>query len=249
MKQALSPSKNSHQQRGFTLVETAIAMGMVAVMISSFMIVFGPAAQGINKSLSAKEASRFSTALEHELSVLRSGEGYSTVFEKAFEWIRNSNVTAPTSDQRPVLIYQYRGNPGSVRPDGTLDPYTGSGTVAGVDFVIQTSVRRLDDTFHQAEIQAELAPGVLVGKVYYAKMTQMIYNTSGEMVLGTAGEIKDLHPTNTTRTSASAYTDVVIPFRTEFYVLPNVLYSYINATWSPAAPGRLLFTKNMAVNR
>ena len=111
MKQALSPSKNSHQQRGFTLVETAIAMGMVAVMISSFMIVFGPAAQGINKSLSAKEASRFSTALEHELSVLRSGEGYSTVFEKAFEWICGFKCYSSNKYRKPVLIYQYRGNP------------------------------------------------------------------------------------------------------------------------------------------
>ena len=48
-------------------MEVAIAMGMVAVMISSFMVVFGPALQGIDKSLSAKEADRLTNALELEL--------------------------------------------------------------------------------------------------------------------------------------------------------------------------------------
>ncbi len=75
MKKQVIQKKCFNKKPGFTLVEVAIAMGMVAVMISSFMVVFGPALQGIDKSLSAKEADRLTNALELELSVLRNGEG------------------------------------------------------------------------------------------------------------------------------------------------------------------------------
>ena len=46
----------AHTYRGFTLVETAIAMGMVALMITAFMVAFGPAVKSINKSISVKRA-------------------------------------------------------------------------------------------------------------------------------------------------------------------------------------------------
>ena len=158
MKKQVIQKKCFNKKPGFTLVEVAIAMGMVAVMISSFMVVFGPALQGIDKSLSAKEADRLTNALELELNVVRNGETYATEFEKAFWWIRDSSRT--DADRHPVLIYQYRGNPNNVRDDGTLEPLYYNGNqydpddpdVAGVDYVIQTSARRLKDTFHTGKI-------------------------------------------------------------------------------------------------
>ncbi len=91
MKKQVTQKKSFNKNPGFTLVEVAIAMGMMAVMISSFMVVFGPSIKGIDKSLSAKEADRLTNALELELSVLRNGETndplldkFATSFEKAF---------------------------------------------------------------------------------------------------------------------------------------------------------------------
>ena len=212
MKQALTLTKNSNQQHGFTLVETAIAMGMVAVMISGFMIAFGPAVQGINKSISVKEASRLSSALEFELSVVRTARPhpndvgdtpYGTAFEKAFNWIRDSGTKATA-----VLVYQYRGNPNTVNPDGTLAPYTlamaqayetanGEPPAPGNQYVIQTAVRRLSDN---DTVSAELAPGVLQGQVYYVKMQQFIYYDwpLGDIVfeLVVAGENENGLPVN-----------------------------------------------------
>ena len=259
MKKQVTQKKCFNKKPGFTLVEVAIAMGMVAVMISSFMVVFGPALEGIDKSLSAKEADRLTNALELELSVLRNGEvdnnpatidKYATSFEKAFLWIKRSTL----DDKNPVLIYQYRGNPNSVRTDGTLNPYPYNAAnpgIPGVNYVIQTSVRRLNDTFHTSKIQAELAPGVLEGKVYYARLTQLRYDTSGKMVPTTSeNNITKLQPTHDNTATPANYTDdAVLPFRARFYEVKPPLWSYINATWSVADVGNPVITKNMAVMR
>ena len=93
MKKQVIQKKCFNKKPGFTLVEVAIAMGMVAVMISSFMVVLVPQLQGIDKSLSAKEADRLTNALELELSVLRSGDDpHASGFEKAFWWIKQSRL-------------------------------------------------------------------------------------------------------------------------------------------------------------
>ena len=135
MKKQVTQKKSFNKKPGFTLVEVAIAIGMMAVMISSFMVVFGPSIKGIDKSLSAKEADRLTSALELELNVLRNGEvdnnpatidKFATTFEKAFWWIKDSART--DADRHPVLIYQYRGNPNNVRDDGTLEPLYDNGT-------------------------------------------------------------------------------------------------------------------------
>ena len=71
MKKQVIQKKSFNKKPGFTLVEVAIAIGMMAVMISSFMVVFGPSIKGIDKSLSAKEADRLTSALELELTTMR----------------------------------------------------------------------------------------------------------------------------------------------------------------------------------
>ena len=250
MKKQVTQKKSFNKKPGFTLVEVAIAIGMMAVMISSFMVVFGPSIKGIDKSLSAKEADRLTNALELELNVLRNGETYATTFDKSFWWIKQSTQNS----KNPVLIYQYRGNPNSVRTDGTLNPYPYNATnpgIPGVNYVIQTSVRRLNDTFHNSKIQAELAPGVLEGKVYYARLTQLRYDTSGEMVPTTAeNNITKLQPTHANTATPANYTyDAVLPFRARFYEVKPALWSYINNTWSVADVGNPVITKNMAVMR
>ncbi len=132
------------------------------------------------------------------------------------------------------MIYQYRGNPNSVRTDGTLNPYPYNAAnpgIPGVNYVIQTSVRRLNDTFHNSKIQAELAPGVLEGKVYYARLTQLRYDTSGEMVpTTTENNITKLQPTHANTATPADYTyDAVLPFRARFYEVKPPLWSYINS--------------------
>ena len=250
MKKQMTIDRITPKRSGFTLVETAIALGMVAVMISSFVVVFGPAIQGINKSLSSKDADRLTNALELELGVLRNGDTHSSTFDKGFWWIKQS----PTTSKKPVLVYQYRGNPDSVRTDGTLNPYPYNATnpgIPGKDYVIQTSVRRLNDTVDNSKIQAELAPGVLEGKVYCVRFFQLRTNT-------TDGSLEMpwnyWHVYNAGASSMtgdfSQFVDPVLVFRVKFYEVKPPIWSFINNTWtvSPDTETPIL-TKNMAVMR
>ena len=271
MKKQVTQKKSFNKKPGFTLVEVAIAIGMMAVMISSFMVVFGPSIKGIDKSLSAKEADRLTGALELELSVLRNGEKpndpgtndkFATTFEKAFWWIRDSART--DADRHPVLIYQYRGNPNNVRDDGTLEPLYDNGNqydpddpdVAGVDYVIQTSARRLKDTFHTGKISEELYTGNLVGKIYYVKMRQLRYDTNGVMVETTApGDVTQLNLVSGSYPSTDMPDDydedAVLPFRAYFYEVKPPMWSVVGAAaYNPANTlTNPVITKNMAVMR
>jgi prepilin-type N-terminal cleavage/methylation domain-containing protein len=81
--------------RGFTLMETVIAIGVLSVLLTGFLIVFIPAADGIKKSISIQEADRLVAVLEQELVSSRPGETPSnadaaTGFEKALWRIRDS---------------------------------------------------------------------------------------------------------------------------------------------------------------
>ncbi|MEN9974751.1 MAG: hypothetical protein RLZZ282_757, partial [Verrucomicrobiota bacterium] len=57
----------SSRHRAFTLIETVIAIGVLAVLLTGFMMVFAPAAAGIRSSLSLHEADRLSSTLEQEM--------------------------------------------------------------------------------------------------------------------------------------------------------------------------------------
>ena len=66
MNLSLSSPANT-RRKGFTLVETVIALGILVVLITGFMAVFGPAARTIKKTLSTDEASRLQATLQLEL--------------------------------------------------------------------------------------------------------------------------------------------------------------------------------------
>ena len=74
-------SKNSLKS-GFTLAESVIALGILVVLITGFLAVFGPAATAIRRTLSGEEASRMQSALEQELSQLREGQQFDSSLEK-----------------------------------------------------------------------------------------------------------------------------------------------------------------------
>jgi len=235
------------KKQGFTLIETVIAMGIITIMITAFLAAFGPAVQGIRKSISSKEANRLASSLEAELSVLRPDEtgtgGFSTAFEKAFTWIEESGSS--TKDNM-VLIYQYRGDPSNVRADGTLVPVDAGGdAIPGRDFVIQSVVRRLGDD----EVEEELQPRVVEGRVFFVRMTQLIFNDSGELILSDQpGTIREQQPGNAV-TDFTNYPDAVIAMQAEFFVMQSSLFPYIDNTFDINDPGKPVFVRNLAVRR
>jgi len=277
MKKQVTQKKSFNKKPGFTLVEVAIAIGMMAVMISSFMVVFGPSIKGIDKSLSAKEADRLTNALEIELSALRSGEeneagqDYKHAFEKAFEWIGDSFNGSSTNRDDMVLIYQYRGDPADLNPDGTMAPYpydADNPGIPGKDYIIQPIVRR----FANPLVEDELEGGTLEGKIYYVRMAQLYMENRDNSVDGslelvptddTIAPVEIRDPSNPANIkTVDDYPDAVLVYQAQFYEFKPALYSALsnfnpsNLTGTSADPliernpkslGKPILTKNMAV--
>ena len=243
-------SQRQPRSEGFTLMETVIAIGVLAVLLTGFIAVFTPAAQGIRRSISSQQADRLATVLELELVTPRSGQAPATNqsvpttaitgFQKAFTWIREGNTPA-----NAIFVYQYRGNPAALRSDGTPTPLPTITGQPGKNYVVFSMARRANET---TELAADLR--AVEGAVFYVIPTQLIYSANG-MVPGTAGSIKDPR-TGSLVTSISAYGDAVIAFSAEFYSIPSKSAAYIQgpqfATRFTTAK-RPVFTRNLAVRR
>lgn len=234
--------------RGFTLMESVIAIGVVAVLLTTFLAVFGPASQSIRRSLSAQEADRLQSALERELQILREGTDseFTTAFDKAFDWILNSGDA-----KSMVLLYNYRGKPTDIRPDGSLEPHTAEDGQSGRDFILQPAVRRKGDA--DPKLKADLEE--VEGQIYYVRMTQLVFE-NGTLTDGEPGEIVNPHDGEPANTAAD-YAEGVIAFKAEFYALRSNSSNYIDnlkltdedGDGRPDSLGRPLFTRNLGVRR
>lgn len=235
MKNSTLPSS-----RGFTLTEVIIAIGVLTVLLTGFISVFAPASLGIRKSISAAQIERLTGALEKELTTLRPGQtpGVSVGFNKAFDWILEG-----TNAANAILVYQYRGNPNSMRPDGSPEPVL-SGT-PGEDYVLQTMVRRVGETNLAEDFTA------LEGSVFYVKIVQLVDDGNGRMIEGDPGAIQnaDASPAG----NVDAYTEALISIKTEFYQLPQKSMAYLSSgaftTTFNSADKKPVLTRNLAVLR
>ncbi len=229
---------------GFTLLETVIAIGVLAVLLTGFMVVFAPAADGIRKSINVQQADRMTSALEQELVTLRGAENtkYKTGFNKSFEWIENKGTASDA-----LLVYQYRGKiSGTLRLDNTPEPEPLlKDKLPGKDYVVLPMVRRRSDTANLAkDLEA------VEGAVYLVKCTQLIF-TGGQLVTSTAGSIKDPKG-GAVAASADIYPEAVIAFSAEFHMLPAKTAAYISGnefTKKFNSAKNPVFTRNLAVRR
>ena len=240
--------------KGFSIVEVAIAMGVVTLLLTTFLGVFGPAQKNIQRALSTKDASRMKDTLSNEMSILRPTDSDTSSFAKAFRMISGSHTKATA-----VLMYQYRAEPvdsgvGPEDKDGILPAFKGTDGIQGKDYVIQTAVRALgvDD----AKITAELAE--VDGPVFVVRMTQLVdedpadgqliltaWTASGAPVAGVTNPDAPGTPLN-----VLAYPKAVIAFRAEFFKLSANKLGFINSTnWDFDKIGNTVTEVNMAIRR
>lgn len=247
--------------RGFTLLETVIAIGVLAVLLTGFMVVFAPAAEGIRKSINVQEADRLVSTLERELVTKRQDDKtftefqepsvFATGFDKAFYFLRNSD-----KEKAALIVYQYRGKTsGSLRSDGTPEPQPVlKDNLPGKDYIVVPMVRRKGDPLLLEDLKA------IEGGLYLVKATQLVFE-GNELKLGKAGEIKNPKP-NTNPPDPNYkpgpfndpvdYPEAVIAFSADFYTLPAKTADFVK---SGAFTARFtnarnpVFTRNLAVRR
>ncbi len=234
------------RRSGFTLLETVIAIGVLAVLLTGFMVVFAPAAEGIRKSINVQQADRLASSVEQELVTLRGTEStkFKTGFNKSLDWIQKSNNSADA-----VLIYQYRGD-ASKPPrtdDGTLQPATSFSGLPGKDYIVVPMVRRLSDLKFKDDLKA------VEGAVYLVKCTQLVF-TAGELKLGTPGAIKDpkLGTAVANLNDPDDYPEAVIAFSADFYIMPAKSDGYFSSaafTSKFSSFKNPVFSRNLAVRR
>lgn len=256
-------TQSIHRQRGFTLLETVIAIGVLAVLLTGFMVVFAPAAEGIRKSINVQQADRMASALEQELVTLRKNEIKSDVttgFDKAFEWIQGSYQQTPTN---ALLAYQYRGKISNPRSDdGTPTPEPLFSGKPGQDYVVVPMVRRLSDI---GKLKEDLA--AVEGAVYLVKCTQLVFGnlpapaTGYGLISGKTGEIANPKPNSTPAdpdykpgpfSKATDYPEAVIAFSADFYLMPAKSTAYFASSPFTSKFSKLkspVFTRNLAVRR
>jgi prepilin-type N-terminal cleavage/methylation domain-containing protein len=236
---------HSNRHSGFTLLETVIAIGVLAVLLTGFMIVFAPAAAGIRQSINVQQADRLASTLEQELVTARNGDGNKTGFDKAFKWIEGANSAGDA-----ILIYQYRGKLGDNRSDGSPVPEPNvRGKLPGEDYIVTTIARRKSDSIN---FEKDLA--AVEGNVYLVKCTQLVFSTGagGGLIAGTAGKINDPKGGGTAVTSSDDYPEAVIAFSAEFHMLPSKSESYFSGapfTKRFTEAKNPVFTRNLAVRR
>lgn len=245
---------HSGQRHGFSLIETVIAIGVLAVLLTGFMIVFAPAAAGIRKSISVQEADRLTSTLEQEMVTLRTGEqstDIATGFDKAYRWIEDSmKKTSP----EVIFVYQYKGDLSSLRDDGTPKPYTGTTGLPGEAYTIVPMARRRvkptsgPDPYFEEDLKA------LDGRIYALKTRQLVFS-GGQMIVSTKDVIEDPTPgetfTGTKPPVSGAYPEAVIAFSAEFFALPSSSYGYLKSggKFDPTKLKNPIFTRNLAVRR
>lgn len=241
-------SHTSRIGRGFTLMETVIAIGVLALLLTAFLAVFGPATTGLRRAISVQEADRLAAALERELVTLRPGNSGgsgnpTTGFDKAYEWIKSAQDKG-----NEILLYQYKGDPTQLRSDGTMEPFTKGGGVAGKDFIVQPAVRQRGDELMLEDLKS------LDGRIFTVKLTQLVFS-GGQLTRGTAGEITDPTPDDGdpagTGSDANSYPEAVIAFAAEFFIVPNSDPGYVkpDGKFDVANLTKPVFTRNLAVRR
>jgi prepilin-type N-terminal cleavage/methylation domain-containing protein len=241
-----APTQTSRS--GFSLIETVIAIGVLAVLLTGFMVVFAPAAAGIRKSLNSQDAARLVATLEEELVTLRGTAevtAYPTGFDKAFKFIKDSSGT---SADGALLIYKYRASlTAALRSDGTPEPVEVAGNqIPGVDYVVQNMMRRKDDAAFLTDLPA------IEGQVYMVRCTQLIADaTNDQVILATKGQIANADKPTTAVATATTYKHAVITFVADFYPCPGKSKAYFNGAFTDlfVTESKPMFSRNLAARR
>lgn len=248
--------------RAFTLMETVIAIGVVAVILTGFIVVFGPAAQSIKTAINVQVADRFASTLEEQLVTIKDSQitpDIKSGFDKAFFQIKDSTGSKASGDDagnpdKALLLYTYRGSTTSVT-NGRPNPVTSlKGKISGEHYQLVTVLRErgADEVLITEEV------GAVEGPIALVKAVQLVFDNNSLKPADSVnksyrGEIRYLNgPTLSPANKPDDYPEAVIAFAAEFYLLPSKAGNYITGNGFEnfyKSPGPPSFTRNIAVRR
>ena len=142
---------------------------------------------------------------------------------------------------------------GRLKP--ALDEVSNESSLPGVDYITQTVAKRIEDV-----TEDELSPGVVEGKVYVVRMTQL-YNKGGAAgleLLKNGNELKagivNSSDDTTVLGNSVEYDDGYMTLQVEFFPLNNNLYAYVTGSggtpaWDFDKLGTPVATQNIAIRR
>ncbi|MBR5195963.1 MAG: type II secretion system protein [Akkermansia sp.] len=239
--------------RGFTLMETLLAIALVGVLLSIFLTVFVPARGLVRQALTRQESERITGILRAELSTLRADEiagsnassstenQYLSTFDKGFHWLRKTS--RPSS---AIVVFSYRADLSKpARKDGTYPAVPAGKSVPGKDVQLVSIACPMDDPVHRDDIRDA------VGPVFLVKMTQLELKSDGEYrLVNSPGSISQAtSPENyVSRAGQREAWGGVLFCRADFYHMspPNPA-RYKGKNWKKL--GRPLFSANLSIRR
>lgn len=239
-------------RRGFTLMETLLAVALVGLLLSIFLTVFVPARGMVQQALTRQESERVTGILRAELATLRPNEQagasdrksspskYLSTFDKGFYWLLKSK-----SPSTSIVIFSYRADTSKTpRTDGSFPAVPASRSIPGRNTQLVTMACPMNDTLHRNDIRDA------VGPVFLVKMTQLLPTGNGEFQPASSpGTISGASaPENYFSTDEKDPWGGAILYRADFYLMspPNPA-RYRNKSW--AQLGRPLFSANLSFRR
>ena len=253
---------NKKTNKGFTLMETVVALGIAAVALSFFVAAFAPASLGIKKAGSVQEAKLLASALEAELNTFRQGSqdsAYGSSFEKAFNWIQfdNDNLTGDF-----IVAFRYRANATDAAIDGVMPGYTDSFTNSlAQPMVIQNRVTTRDyatNSGTQSNSHDDALPiDSIEGDLFLVELSQLVHdNTGGTTVLNvstntaTVQSVDDATGNLATVAAFNNYLEPTLLVEAKFYKLESNSTRFLeNLTATQLEASQLVYTTKFGIMR
>ncbi len=248
----MKKKKTFEHLRGFTLMETLLAVALVGVMLSIFLTVFVPARGMVRQALTRQESERITGILRAEINTLRGDElagdaktssedKYLTTFAKGFYWLKKS-----ARPSKSIVIFSYRADLSKTpRADGSYPAVPAGKGVPGKNMQLVSIACPMDDPLHRDDIRDA------VGPVFLVKMTQLKHQEAGRYrMVNEPGRIIEASTPEEFVSKpgvANAWGGVIF-CRADFYLMspPNPA-RYKGKKWDKL--GKPLFSANLSFHR
>ena len=241
------------KNKGFTLMETIVALGITAVALGFFVAVFAPAIIGIRRGHSVQEAKSLANALTAELNTSATvGE---THFEKAFDWVSGVEKESGTFPSGTGLIigFKYRADAGETPSEGVYPAYQGGDFIEAENSDIQPMTIKSRVALLTTIVSDVVSPAPLdsvEGSVFAISLTQFV-KSNDELELDSSGSIGQLKDGDLNSVDYDNFTDGSMLVQADFYLLESNAPSYLEsiASGNQELPAQPIYSTRIGVSR